>query len=249
MKVVLSIAGSDSGGGAGIQADIKTAEAFGVFAATAITALTAQNTNGVSGILSVETDFIVKQIETVLSDFEVEAIKVGMLGSQKTANALAPILKAFKKPIVLDPVAMSRAGSKLLDNEAKSALQELFPIASVVTPNRFEAEYFSLDASKAAKLPNANFLIKNIEPQSDTAKDRLFMSGIFKKEFSTPFAQKQNTHGTGCSYSMAIACSLALGFNLEESIEKAKRYIYKAIKNAPNLGSGNGPIRHKTDVN
>lgn len=248
MKVVLSIAGSDSGGGAGIQADIKTAEAFGVFAATAITALTAQNTNGVSGILSVETDFIIKQIEAVLSDFEVEAIKVGMLGSKKTANALAPILKTFKKPIVLDPVAISRAGSKLLDNEAKSALQELFPLASIVTPNHFEAEYFSLNASKEAKLPNANFLIKNIEPQSDTAKDRLFINGVFQKEFSTPFAQKQNTHGTGCSYSMAIACSLALGFNLEESIEKAKRYIYKAIKNASNLGNGNGPIRHKTDI-
>jgi len=245
MKVVLSIAGSDSGGGAGIQADIKTAEAFGVFSTTAITALTAQNTSGVSGVLSVGAEFILGQIEAVLSDFDVSAIKIGMLGSEKSARAIKSILKGFKKPIVLDPVAISRAGSKLLDDEAKAALVELFPLATIVTPNHFEAKYFALDTDKKAKLPEGNFLIKNIDSASARAVDRLFVDGVFRRDFATPFAQKANTHGTGCTYSMAIACGLALGFELEEAIQNAKTYIYDAIKNAPNLGHGNGPIKHK----
>ncbi|MDR0407475.1 MAG: bifunctional hydroxymethylpyrimidine kinase/phosphomethylpyrimidine kinase [Campylobacteraceae bacterium] len=245
MKVILSIAGSDSSGGAGIQADIKTAEAHGLFGATAITALTAQNTNGVNGILLVETEFVIKQIEAVLSDFDVSAIKVGMLGSHDMAKALSDILKNFNKPTVLDPVAISRAGSKLLDDKAKSALMELFSLADIVTPNHFEAEYFGLDTATNAKLPKCNFLIKNIYPNSNEAVDRLFINGSFVRDFVTPFAQKNNTHGTGCTYSTAIACNLALGFRLEEAIEKSKSYIYHAIKNAPNLGLGNGPIKHK----
>ncbi|MDR2342758.1 MAG: bifunctional hydroxymethylpyrimidine kinase/phosphomethylpyrimidine kinase [Campylobacteraceae bacterium] len=246
MKVVLTIAGSDSGGGAGIQADIKTAEAHGIFAATAITALTAQNTQGVSGVLGVKPDFVIKQIETVLSDFDVSAIKIGMLGNREIANALVDILKDFKRYIVLDPVAISRAGSKLLDDDAKLALTELFPLADIVTPNHFEAKYFGLDTDIKAKLLKYNFLIKNILPNSSAAVDRLFLKGSFVKDFETPFAQKDNTHGTGCTYSMAIACNIALGFTLEDAIQKSKNYIYNAIKNAPNLGKGNGPIRHKT---
>jgi hydroxymethylpyrimidine/phosphomethylpyrimidine kinase len=249
MKVVLTIAGSDSGGGAGIQADIKTAEAHGVFAATAISALTAQNTQGVSGVFGVNPDFVIKQIEAVLSDFDVSAIKIGMLGNREIANALADILKDFNKYIVLDPVAISRAGSKLLDDDAKSALMELFPLAYVVTPNHFEAEYFGLDTDTNAKLPKCNLLIKNIFPESSKAVDRLFINGSFVRDFSTPFAQKNNTHGTGCTYSMSIACNLALGFRLEDAIQKSKNYIYNAIKNAPDLGKGNGPIRHKTEIN
>ncbi|MDR0762834.1 MAG: bifunctional hydroxymethylpyrimidine kinase/phosphomethylpyrimidine kinase, partial [Campylobacteraceae bacterium] len=245
MKVVLTIAGSDSGGGAGIQADIKTAEAYGVFAASAITALTSQNTQGVSGVLGVKTEFVIRQIEAVLSDFDVSAIKIGMLGNREIANALADILKDFKKPVVLDPVAISRAGSRLLDDDSKAALTELFLFADVVTPNHFEAEYFGLNTDINAKLPKCNFLIKNIFPSSDKAVDRLFLSGSFAKDFETPFAQKNNTHGTGCTYSMAIACNLALGFTLENAIQNSKNYIYNAIKNAPDLGKGNGPIRHK----
>jgi hydroxymethylpyrimidine/phosphomethylpyrimidine kinase len=245
LKVVLTIAGSDSGGGAGIQADIKTAEAHGVFAASAITALTAQNTRGVVGVFGVKTEFVIKQIEAVLSDFDVSAIKIGMLGNREIANALAEILQNFNNPIVLDPVAISRAGSRLLDDDAKSALIELFPLADIVTPNHFEAEYFGLDTDTNAKLPKCNFLIKNIFPNSDTAVDRLFLKGDFAKDFHTPFAQKANTHGTGCTYSMAIACNLSLGFTLQDAIQNSKNYIYNAIKNAPTLGHGNGPIRHK----
>jgi hydroxymethylpyrimidine/phosphomethylpyrimidine kinase len=249
MKVVLSIAGSDSGGGAGIQADIKTAEAHGLFSTTAITALTAQNTNGVSGVLGVETGFIIKQIEAILSDFDVSAIKIGMLGNHDIAKALSSILKGFNKPIVLDPVAISRAGSKLLDDKAKSALEELFSLVDIVTPNHFEAKYFELGTAKNAKLPQCNFLIKNIYPDSDKAVDRLFINGNFMRDFETPFAQKENTHGTGCTYSMAIACNLALGLTLEEAIQNSKNYIYHAIKRACNLGHGNGPIRHKVAYN
>jgi hydroxymethylpyrimidine/phosphomethylpyrimidine kinase len=245
MRVILSIAGSDSGGGAGIQADIKTAEAFGCFAATALTAVTAQNTRGVSGVVGIEPAFVVSQIRAVLDDFDVAAIKVGMLGSKEAARAVAPILREFKKPIVLDPVAISRAGSKLLDDEAKSALLELFPLATVVTPNHFEADYFELLSDKSAVLPSANILIKNIAPDSSEAIDRLFIDGVWKRDFVTPFAQKRNTHGTGCTYSSAITCALALGHSLEKSIEQAKNYIYQAITTAPNLGQGNGPIRHK----
>ncbi|MDR2100029.1 MAG: bifunctional hydroxymethylpyrimidine kinase/phosphomethylpyrimidine kinase [Campylobacteraceae bacterium] len=245
MKTVLTIAGSDSGGGAGIQADIKTAEAHGVFAASAITAVTAQNTYGVSGVLSVPTEFAIKQIEAVLSDFDVSAIKIGMLGNRDIAKALESILRDFKKHIVLDPVAISRAGSRLLNDDAKAALMELFVLADVVTPNHFEAEYFGLDTDISAELPKCNFLIKNISSNSAKAIDRLFLNGRFVRDFETPFAQKENTHGTGCTYSMAIACNLALGFELEDAIQKSKEYIYSAIKNAPNLGKGNGPIRHK----
>ncbi|MDR1461106.1 MAG: bifunctional hydroxymethylpyrimidine kinase/phosphomethylpyrimidine kinase [Campylobacteraceae bacterium] len=245
MKVVLSIAGSDSSGGAGIQADIKTAEAHGLFSTTAITALTAQNTNGVSGVCGVEAKFVIKQIEAILSDFDISAIKIGMLGSYDTAKALSGILKNFNKPMVLDPVAISRAGSKLLDDKAKSALIELFPLVDIVTPNHFEAEYFGLNIATDAKLPQCNFLIKNIYPNSNEAVDRLFINGSFAKDFKTPFAQKKNTHGTGCTYSMAIACNLALGLTLGKAIQTSKNYIYRAIKNAPDLGCGNGPIKHK----
>lgn len=245
MKVVLSIAGSDSGGGAGIQADIKTAEAFDIFGATAITSLTAQNTNGVSGVININPDFIIKQVEAVLSDFDVSAIKIGMLGNKEIANAIKPILSSFKKPVVLDPVAISRAGSKLLNDEAKSALVELFPLVSLVTPNHFEAEYFGLGHTKESKLPSGNFLIKNINSNGIYAIDRLYKNGKFSEDFTTPFAQKKNTHGTGCTYSMAITCSLAQGYELEIAIKNAKQYIYNAIKNAPNLGHGNGPIKHK----
>lgn len=245
MKVVLSIAGSDSGGGAGIQADIKTSEYFDVFCTTAITSLTAQNTNGVSGIFPVSTDFVQKQIKAVLDDFEVSVIKIGMLGTKDIIYAIKESLCDFKNPIVLDPVAISRAGSKLLDDEAKEALASMFGIATVVTPNHFEAEYFNLSSNKNAKLQKANFLIKNIDSTSKNAIDRLFIDGVFKQDFVTAFSQKNNTHGTGCTYSTAIACNLALGFSLEDSIFKSKQYIYKTIQQAPNIGHGNGPIYHK----
>lgn len=244
MKTILIIAASDSGGGAGIQADIKTAEYFGVFSTTAIVCLTSQNTKGVNGIHAIPVDFIKKQIKTILEDFDIDAIKIGMLATKEIIEAVFEILKNYKKSIVLDPVAISRAGSKLLEDSAKKELISVFPKVTIVTPNHFEAEYFNLSSNKNAKLEKANFLIKNIDSTSENAVDRLFINGIFKKDFSTPFAQKKNTHGTGCTYSTAIACNLALGFSLEDAITNAKQYIYKAIKNAPNIGSGNGPICH-----
>lgn len=250
MKIILSIAGSDSSGGAGIQADIKTAEYFGVFCTTAITCLTSQNTQGVNAIYPVSTDFIQKQIKSVLDDFEVDAIKIGMLGTKEIINSVFKILKEYKKPIVLDPVAISRAGSKLLDDDAKEALISAFSQASIVTPNHFEAEYFNLESNKKSNLPKANFLIKNIDDSLQNAVDRLFIDGKFSQDFLTPFAQKSNTHGTGCTYSAAIASNLALGYNIEEAIDISKRYIYEAIKSAPtNLGHGNGPIRHNLKEN
>lgn len=253
MKVVLSIAGSDSSGGAGIQADLKTFEAFGVFGTTAITVLTAQNTQGVDEIYEVNPAFVKAQIEAVLNDFELSAIKIGMLYSNEIIDVVRDLIAPLTIPIVIDPVSVSKAGSKLLNDDALNNLKTLFEYATVVTPNGFEAHelfgYKFADTDSLRSIFDAPYkiLIKNDKVEINDhfrSVDTLYNKRE-KHVFSTPSLESNDTHGTGCSFSSAITANLALGKTLEESIELSKKFIYLAIKNAPHLGHGKGPISHK----
>ncbi len=241
MKVVLSIAGSDSSGGAGIQADIKTAEYFGVFSATALTALTAQNTMGVDSVFEVDGDFVYEQINAVLKDFDVDAIKIGMLFSAEIIEVVKQVLSKVTVPVVLDPVFISKAGSTLLKPSAIKSIQELFAYVTLITPNLHEAkELFGEDLDINAPCP---VLVKNIKTNPKSI-DRLFYANNTTIDFESDFLDSHSLHGTGCSFSTAIASNLALGLDLEESIRTSKDFITKAITQAPDLGNGAGPIRH-----
>ena len=248
MNTILSIAGSDSGGGAGIQADIKTGEYHDVFTTTVITAVTAQNTKGVQGVQALNTEFIEKQFDAVISDFNISAIKIGMLGTKELIDMIKSKIKNQKIPIVLDPVAISRAGSKLLDDDCIYELKKLFSLSTVVTPNKYEAkEFFEVESIEDifyCDNYNTNVLFKDIDKNPDYAVDVLKTKEGKLKYFKQPRANESNTHGTGCSFSTSITAHLSKGYTLIESIELSKKYIYEAICKAVNLGSGNGPIRH-----
>lgn len=253
MKVVLSIAGSDSSGGAGIQADLKTFEAFDVFGTTAITALTAQNTTGVEQIVPMDPSFVRKQIEMVLKDFDVAAIKIGMLFNKEIIEAVREIIKGLNVPIVMDPVSISKAGSPLLEEDALGAMQSLFDHATLITPNKHEAYHFfgykhgdikSLEMIQSLKTP---VLIKHHVVED--ADGRFSVDKLYhhteKRIFKSPLIETSNLHGTGCSFSSAITANLALGHSLERSISIAKRFITYGLREAPNIGNGPGPIHHK----
>lgn len=253
MKVVLSIAGSDSSGGAGIQADLKTFEAFGVFGTTAITVLAAQNTTGVDEIVPMEASFVKRQIASVFEDFDVSAIKIGMLFNKEIIEAVRDVIKDLNIPIVLDPVYISKAGSPLLEDDALEAIKTLFEHATLITPNQHEAyEFFdykhgdekSLDKMRSIYTP---VLVKHRVVELAEGKfsvDQLYFHQQ-KRVFQTPLIQTGNLHGTGCSYSSAIAANLALGYTLEKSIAISKQFINDALESAPDIGHGPGPINHK----
>lgn len=248
MKSILIIAGSDSGGGAGIQADIKASQFHKVFATTAITAITAQNTQGVQGVVALEPSFVQLQIKSILDDFEISAIKIGMLGNCELINTVYESLKHIDIPIILDPVAISRAGVKLIEDEAIESLKKLFPIATLITPNSHEAKlFFNVEKEEDISTVNnygTNILFKNLNKYEDKTIDVLINKNKEIKKFTSLKANSSNTHGTGCSFSSSITSLIARDFTLEDSIEISKNYIYKAIKSAPNLGKGNGPINH-----
>lgn len=253
MRVVLTIAGSDSSGGAGIQADLKTFEAFGVFGTSAITVLTAQNTQGVKSVYPLGVEFIKEQIEAVFEDFEIAAIKIGMLYCKEIMEVVLEMIKDLNIPIVLDPVYISKSGSPLMQQEDGEYLKNFFPYVSIVTPNIYEAQqlfgYEFADTASLKTIINAPtaVLVKNEKlPIADQhmSIDQLFYKHK-KRVFQTPKMDSKNLHGTGCSYSSAIAANLALGKTLEESVEIAKEFIYEAIINAPKIGKGYGPIAHK----
>ena len=253
MKVVLSIAGSDSSGGAGIQADLKTFEAFGVFGTTVITVLTAQNTKEVTDIAPVNPSFIQSQIKAILDDFEVGAIKIGMLYSNEIIDTVRESIKDLDIPIVFDPVFVSKAGAKLLSDDAILNMKSLLPYVTVVTPNLFEAnklfgyEFGNSDSLKEIFELSCGVVIKNHIHEINTHQrsiDTLYL-GREKFIFDTPYLETSSTHGSGCSYSSAICANLALGKTLQESIQIAKKFIYLAIKNAPDIGHGKSPIAHK----
>jgi hydroxymethylpyrimidine/phosphomethylpyrimidine kinase len=253
MKVVLTIAGSDSSGGAGIQADLKTFEAFGVFGTSVITVLTAQNTTGVSAISELSVDFIKAQLQAIKDDFEIAAVKVGMLYSKEIIECVGEFLREMKCPIVLDPVSISKVGSPLLKEDATQALQKLFTYATVVTPNIYEAKklfgYSFGDTDSLQKIINSGVtvLVKNqtLELVNEKKSVDQLIFGHQRRVFSTKRIESTNLHGTGCSYSSAIAANLALGHPLDKAIEISKEFIYNAILNAPHIGHGAGPINHK----
>ncbi len=253
MEVVLTIAGSDSSGGAGIQADLKTFEAFGVFGCSAITVLTAQNTKGVSMISEVKPEFIKAQLLSIFEDFDVKALKIGMLFSVEIIKTVGEFIKELNIPIVFDPVFISKAGSKLLNDDAIDEMKKIFSYVSVITPNQFEAnalfkyQFGDSDSLKEIlELPCA-VVIKNhkIEINDHFRSVDMMYKNKEKKVFDTPYLESNDTHGTGCSFSSAIAANLALGKSLEDSVASAKKFIYCAIKNAPHIGHGKGPIAHK----
>lgn len=255
MKIVLTIAGSDSGGGAGIQADIKTMTMNGVFAASAITALTAQNTTGVQGINEVTPDFLGRQIDSVFSDLRPEAVKIGMVASSGLIRVIGEKLRQFQpKWVVVDPVMVATSGARLIEEEAVETLcRELFPLADLLTPNVPEAKVLwgraiktKEDMEAAAREIGERFacavLLKGGHAVND-ANDLLFEAGnlrwFFGKRIPNP-----NTHGTGCTLSSAIAANLAKGFSMEESVERAKAYISGALAAMLDLGAGAGPMAH-----
>lgn len=255
MNTALTIAGSDCSGGAGIQADIKTMMANGVYAMSVVTALTAQNTTGVSGVMEVSPDFLDKQLDAVFSDIFPDAVKIGMLFSPEAVFCIAAALKKYKaKNIVIDPVMVSTSGSQLLREEALGALrEELFPLATVITPNMPEtealagmsvssAEEMELAAKKMEQDFGCHVLVKGGHGQN-TANDYL-CGGGFETWFRGERIDNPNTHGTGCTLSSAIAANLAKGDSLPEAIRQAKEYITNALRDGLNLGKGNGPLNH-----
>ena len=259
MKTALSIAGSDSCGGAGIQADIKTRTLNGVYAMSAVTALTAQNTTGVSAILEADADFLEKEINAVFEDIFPDAVKIGMVSSSALIEVIAQRLKFYQaENIVVDPVMVATSGARLINDSAINTLKEkLLPIADVITPNIPETEVLSGmkisdkdDMEKAAVSIGEKFkcavLVKGGHSIND-ADDILYSNGkitYFKgKRIDNP-----NTHGTGCTLSSAIAANLAKGYSLEKSVERAKEYISGALGAMLDLGRGSGPMNHAFDL-
>ncbi|MDD3369211.1 MAG: bifunctional hydroxymethylpyrimidine kinase/phosphomethylpyrimidine kinase [Lachnospiraceae bacterium] len=255
MKTALTIAGSDSSGGAGIQADIKTMTANGVYAMSAITALTAQNTTGVTGIFEVLPEFLAEQMENIFTDIYPDAVKIGMVSSDGLIKAIAEELQKFHaKNIVVDPVMVATSGAKLISDDAILTLkEELLPLATVLTPNIPETEVLSgmqvvssEDMIKAAEKISENYhcavLCKGGHQLND-ANDLLFRNGEYRW-FEGKRINNPNTHGTGCTLSSAIASNLAKGYDLDTSVEKAKNYISGALAAMLDLGKGSGPMNH-----
>ncbi|HIZ38748.1 MAG TPA: bifunctional hydroxymethylpyrimidine kinase/phosphomethylpyrimidine kinase [Candidatus Anaerobutyricum stercoris] len=259
MRTALTIAGSDSSGGAGIQADIKTMICNGVYAMSAVTALTAQNTTGVTGIMEVTPEFLGEQLDNIFRDIRPDAVKIGMVSSAALIKMIAEKLKEYHADnIVVDPVMVATSGAKLIEDAAVSALKEyLLPMAAVLTPNIPETEVLSgtpvkteKDMITAAKTISETYhcavLCKGGHQLND-ANDLLYRDGscqwFYGKRIDNP-----NTHGTGCTLSSAIASNLAKGFSLDESVERAKQYISGALAAMLDLGKGSGPMHHGFDL-
>lgn len=259
MKTALTIAGSDSSGGAGIQADIKTMTANGVYAMSAVTALTAQNTTGVYGILESTPEFLASQLDCIFTDIFPDAVKTGMVSSTGLIEVIADKLKQYKaKNIVVDPVMVATSGSRLISQEAVDALKELLlPLATVLTPNIPEAEVLSgltisgpADMEKAAQAIGETYgcavLCKGGHDLND-ANDLLWRDGTCKW-FHGRRIDNPNTHGTGCTLSSAIASNLAKGYDLDTAVERAKAYLSGALAVMLDLGAGQGPMDHLFDL-
>ena len=255
MKKVLTIAGSDCSGGAGIQADIKTITVHKMYAMSAITALTAQNTTGVYGIMEASPEFVAQQLDCIFTDIRPDAVKIGMVSSSAIISVIAEKLKEYKaENIVIDPVMVSTSGSRLLSDEAMDALiTRLLPLGRVITPNVAEAEAlcgFKISseddmlraAEKISQFVSGAVLIKGGHLE-DSADDLLYEAGK-ALWYHGEKVDNPNTHGTGCTLSSAIACNLAEGLSLEKSVERAKAYITGALKAGLNLGKGSGPLDH-----
>ena len=255
MKKVLTIAGSDCSGGAGIQADLKTMTAHKVYGMSVITALTAQNTTGVYGVLDAGADFVGQQLDCVFKDIYPDSIKIGMVSNIETIEMIAEKLKLYKASnIVIDPVMVSTSGCALMSPDAmRTLIEKLLPLGDVITPNIPEAEKlcgFEIKsgedmikaAEKIGKHLDGSVLIKGGH-LTETADDLLWHQGEFRW-YKSERVDNPNTHGTGCTLSSAIASNLALGYSVEASVANAKAYITGALKANLNLGSGSGPLNH-----
>ena len=259
MRTALTIAGSDSSGGAGIQADIKTMISNGVYAMSAITALTAQNTTGVTAIMEVTPDFLGEQMDNIFTDIYPDAVKIGMVSSGALIRKIAEKLEQYQaENIVVDPVMVATSGAKLISDEAVDTLKErLLPMAAVLTPNIPEAEVLAgmevrteEDMIAAAKYISEKYhcavLCKGGHQLND-ANDLLYRNGSYRWFYGQRI-DNPNTHGTGCTLSSAIASNLAKGFDLDTSVERAKLYISGALSAMLDLGKGSGPMNHGFDI-
>ena len=254
MKVVLTIAGSDSGGGAGIQADLRTFAAHGLHGTSAITAVTAQNSVAVLDWVALEPRMVVAQIEAVASDMPVAAAKTGMLATAAIVVAVAEAVERLRLPLlVVDPVMVAKSGDRLLDADAESAYRRLIPLATVLTPNLPETEALLgravrtlADMREAARALHAMgpraVVVKGGHLEGDAVD--VFFDGRALEELSAPRIATANTHGTGCTYSAAIAARLALGDPLLEAVRGAKAYLTEAIRRSYSVGRGHGPVDH-----
>ena len=265
MRTALTIAGSDSSGGAGIQADLKTFAAFGLYGASAITAVTAQSTKGIEATVPLPADLVTAQIEAIAGDFEIHATKIGMLATAAIAEAVAAAIAELDLPlVVVDPVLVSSSGERLLNDDGVRVLcAELLPRARVVTPNIPEAEALSGrriqsrdDAREAARrihdLGAAAVIITGghgwdeatgLAAAGARIVDLLFDGHAFR-EFLTPRIESRHTHGTGCTFASAVAAGLALGLSLPDAASRAQQYVAGAIAHAPGIGHGRGPLNH-----
>ena len=250
---VLTIAGSDCSGGAGIQADLKTMMAFGVYGMSVITAVTAQNTEGVYGIQKVPEEMVRRQLDCIFRDIRPDAVKIGMLADGQTAKAVAEKLREYQaENIVVDPVLISTSGRRLLEKDGEAVLaRQIFPLARLITPNVPEAEALSgliiraesdMEQAAAALADGCGVLVKGGH-LPDRADDLLYENGR-RIWFPSPKIKNPNSHGTGCTLSSAIASGLARGWSLEESVRKGKEYIKAALEAGLELGKGNGPLDH-----
>lgn len=256
MKVALTIAGSDSGGGAGIQADLKTFAAHGVHGTSAITAVTAQNSVAVTDYVALEPRMVVAQIEAVASDMPVAAAKTGMLANRQIVAAVAGAVARLGIPnLVVDPVMVAKSGDRLLDPAAEQAyVERLFPVATIITPNLMEAEALlghpvrdlaSMHEAARELLARGTraVVVKGGHLAGDQAVD-VFFDGERVVELPAPRIPTRNTHGTGCTYSAAIAARLALGAELLEAVRGAKAYLTEALRRSYSVGKGHGPVDH-----
>ncbi len=257
---ILAIAGSDSGGGAGIQADIKTITALGGYAMTAVTAITVQNTCGVSAVHAVPPEIVAGQIRACIDDIGVDAIKIGMLGNEATINAVADALEGVRVPIVLDPVMIAKGGASLIEEEAVWALmQRLLPMATVITPNVPELVALTeTEVEDAADMLLAAQELLNAGPRAVLAKgghlegDQLTDWLVTRQghlAFTDAKIDTTNSHGTGCTLSSALACGLGQGLSLPEAVKRARTYVRLALRSAPGLGQGHGPMGHGQVIN
>lgn len=256
LPVATTIAGSDSGGGAGIQADLKTFHAFGVFGTSVITAITAQNTLGVSAVHAIPPDIVRAQLHAVATDFDVRACKTGMLATRELVELIASLIEEYRLPnYVLDPVMVATSGDRLLDRDAESAvIEHLLPLSTVVTPNLDEAALLvgfavedEADMRRAAQELVARgasaALIKGGHLPGEQIVDLLYDGREFS-EFRKAKLATTSTHGTGCTLSSAIAAGLAHGRPLVQAVENALDFVHRAIAQAPGLGGGHGPLNH-----
>jgi hydroxymethylpyrimidine/phosphomethylpyrimidine kinase len=260
MKIAMTIAGSDSGAGAGLQADLKTFAALGVYGTSAVTAITAQNTVGVSAVMMLPAELVTAQIEALVSDMRPDAVKTGMLGTAAIVDAVESAIESMRLPnVVIDPVMVAKSGDHLLEKDAVTAVKtRLLRRAHVVTPNRGEAEVLSgitidslSDAREAARrihdLGPSAVIVKGGHFEGPVVVDLLFDGKDFL-ELSGARVASRNTHGTGCTFAAAIAANLALGLPLAEAAARAKHYVAGAIRNGPAIGSGHAPMNHLWQV-